>query len=453
MNENFLNILQCPECCGDLKPDTKVYTCMNCQQNYPVVDSMPWLIAQPAASLGEWKAQLKILLQSLDRDAEELKADIRAPNLLASTLKRMRKHLQAKVEQRKLLSELLAPLELNESGSYDLSAAMKTKLPKSQSLLSYYDNIHRDWVWGEEENTAGLQCIKDIAGDQPHFGKLLVSGAGSCRLLYDVAEFFKPSAVLGIDINPLLFIAAQRILHGKSAKLYEFPIAPMDLESYSALRKCKAPEKPNFAVNLLFADTMNLPIRPAAFDTVLTPWLIDIIPEDPVTFFPKINQILVPGGRWLNFGTLVYQYKNPALDYSKEEIIEIVEKSGFIVETQFTRKIPYMQSPLSHHGRIEAVFCFSAKKIRDVEIPVKNFRVMPDWLTDQSLPIPNTAEFSSMRTMYQIYLDVFAGIDGKSSIADIAVKFGAKYEMPAAEAEQSVTRFLSRTFQDLKGGR
>jgi uncharacterized protein YbaR (Trm112 family) len=453
MEKTLLQILQCPECEGVIMEGKTHYSCAGCQRPYPVLDSMPWLLAEPAASLGEWKAQLKILLQSLDRDAEDLKADIRLPNLLASTLKRMRKHLQAKVEQRKLLAEILAPLDLKDSGSYDLSTAMKTKLPKSQTLLSYYDNIHRDWVWGEAENQAGLGCIKEIAGEHTDLGRLLVSGAGSCRLLYDVAQAFKVSMIVGADINPLLFLSAQKILNGRSVKLYEFPIAPTDLESYSALRKCKAPEKLTVPVELIFADTMNLPIRPGSFNTVLTPWLIDIIPENPDTFFRKLNQILTVGGRWFNFGSLVYQYKNPAQDYSKEEIVELAEKAGFTIERQLTRQIPYMQSPLSHHGRIESVFCFSARKVRSVEIPKKTFSVLPEWLVNPSLAVPCLPEFESMRNVYHIYLDVLDGINGKASVAEIAETFGTKYQIERGEAEQSVIRFLSRTFQDLKAGR
>lgn len=453
MNDILLNMLQCPECKSSMTSKGENCVCSGCSQAFPTLDGMPWLLAHPGPSLGEWKEQFKLLLFSLDRDVEEIKMDLSLPDLMASTLKRLRKHLQAKVEQRKLITELLNPLQLSEVGSYELSTGMKVKLPTSQNLMGYYSNIHRDWCWGEDENREGLQCVQDLIGEKKDLGKLLVAGAGNCRLLYDVAETYKPSLVVGVDINPLLFLAAKKILAGKTVRLYEFPIAPMDLESFSALRKCRSPEKPSAEVQLLFADTMNLPFQKASFDTVLTPWLIDIIPESPDTFFPKLNQVLGIGRRWINFGTLVYDYKNPAKDYSKEEIMELIEKSGFEIELQFTRKIPYMQSPLSHHGRIESVFCFSAKKVRDIAEPVLPFKTLPQWLQDSHQPIPDLPEFQTLKNIYKIHLEVLKNIDGKTSIAQIAKIFEGNYGLTYTEAHDAIMKYLVKTYQEFKAGR
>ena len=453
MNDLLLNRLVCPECKSSMTSKSDFYICIGCSQTFPTLEGMPWLMAHPGPSLGEWKDQFKFLLFSLDRDVEEIKRDLHLPDLMASTLKRLRKHLQAKVEQRKLLHELLAPLNMSDAGSYELSMAMKAKLPRSQTLLGYYNNIHRDWCWGDDENLEGLACIKDLIGEKRELGRLLVAGAGNCRLLYDVAENYHPSLVVGVDINPLLFLAAKKILMGKTVRLYEFPIAPMDMESYFALRKCRAPKKYSGELELIFADTMNLPFQPASFDTVLTPWLIDIIPETPDTFFPKLNQMLEIGGRWLNFGSLVYDYKNPAKDYSKEEVLELIEKSGFEVEFQFTRKIPYMQSPLSHHGRLESVFCFSAKKVREIEEPIVAFKTLPPWLQNSELPIPDLPEFQTLKNIYKIHLEVLESIDAKTSMTQIAKVFEGKYGLTPTEAHDSIMKYLVKTFQEFKAGR
>ena len=134
MNDLLLNRLVCPECKSSMTSKSDFYICIGCSQTFPTLEGMPWLMAHPGPSLGEWKDQFKFLLFSLDRDVEEIKRDLHLPDLMASTLKRLRKHLQAKVEQRKLLHELLAPLNMSDAGSYELSMAMKAKLPRSQTL-------------------------------------------------------------------------------------------------------------------------------------------------------------------------------------------------------------------------------------------------------------------------------------------------------------------------------
>jgi uncharacterized protein YbaR (Trm112 family)/ubiquinone/menaquinone biosynthesis C-methylase UbiE len=453
MSQSIIELLACPQCKGSLNLQSNQCSCKDCQQSYPTLDSIPWLVSNPKASLGEWKEQFKLLLFTLDREVEDIKNDLKLPDLMASTLKRLRKQLQAKVEQRKLLTELLSPLNISETGNYEVSTAMEVKLPRSQSLLSYFGNIHRDWSWDDVENKEGLSCIKDLVMDSSNLGKLLVAGSGSSRLLYDVAESFRPSLTVGIDINPLMFLAAKKILKGKTVRLYEFPIAPKNIESFSALRKCEAPDRSSSPIELIFADAMNFPFRPSSFDTVLTPWIIDIIPEPPDTFFPKINQVLKNGGYWLNFGSLVYDYKNPAKDYSHEEVLEIAQKSGFEIIKHFCRKIPYLQSPISNHGRVEGVFCFSAKKVRNLEQMITPFKTIPAWISDSSKSIPNLPEYETLRNIYKVHLEVLTNIDDRTSINQIAKLFSEKYHLTFEEAHDSIVKYLGKTFQEFKPGR
>jgi uncharacterized protein YbaR (Trm112 family) len=453
MSQPILDLLICPQCKGSLDLQLSSCSCKECRQSYPVLDSIPWLFSNPRASLGEWKEQFKLLLFSIDREVEDIKSDLKLPDLMTSTLRRLRKQLQAKVEQRKLISELLAPLSISETGNFEISTTMKVKLPRSQTLLGYFGNIHRDWCWDDVENKEGFQCIQDLIADSFSLGKLLVTGAGSSRLLYDVAEFYRPALTVGVDINPLLFLAAKRILKGKTVRLYEFPVAPKDIDSFSALRKHHAPEKSSSQIELIFADVMDMPFKDSSFDTVITPWIIDIIPESPDTFFPKINQVLRIGGHWLNFGSLVYDYKSPSKDYSQEEVLEIAERSGFEIVKHFCRKIPYLQSPISNHGRVEGVFCLSAKKVRNLEQKTAPFKTIPSWISDSYLAIPELPEYQSLRSIYNVHLEVLTHIDGQTSIVEIAKIFSAKYHLSFEEAHDSIVKYLCKTFQEYKQGR
>ncbi|MEZ4741618.1 MAG: hypothetical protein R3B45_04100 [Bdellovibrionota bacterium] len=451
MTSEIDQIFNCPSCHKNfLLLHDKYYSCPSCLQRFPLVGYIPWLIESPNASLEEWKGQFKYLLQVLEKEADLMKMDLQRKDISQSTSLRLRKLLQAKVEQKKIMIELLSPLEINDNGSVALSEALKTKLPFSQNLMSYYDNLHRDWTWGDRENEASLACIKKVIdGNNSNLGKFLVLGGGGCRLPYDIHRSFSPKCTVVVDINPLLLLSARKIIRGKTLKLYEFPIAPKDLSSFGVLRKCKAPEKIEKNFEFVFADVSNAPFNRSTFDTILTPWLIDIIAEDPREFFPKINYLLANNGRWINFGSLVFNGRGPASNYSIEEVREIISSSGFEIENEVFESIPYMQSPDSCHGRLEKIFCFSAKKIKDVEInEFKKHDVLPPWLSSTKNPVPKLSEFEVLKSMYSIYLDVLGEIDGNKSIEDISRIFAPKYKLSFDEATSSITRYLTRTFQD-----
>ena len=87
------------------------------------------------------------------------------------------------------LKNLLAPLDLtNLKASYDTLIALKTRLPADQGLTTYYDNIHRDWNWGDAENSASLELVQKALGHGGLGETALVLGAGAGRLAYDLHQ-------------------------------------------------------------------------------------------------------------------------------------------------------------------------------------------------------------------------------------------------------------------------
>ena len=95
------------------------------------------------------------------------------------------------------------------------------------------------------------------------------------------------------------------------------------------------------------------PFAEAALRTIVTPWLIDIIDEDLARFAARINQLLAPGGAWINFGSVSFCQGELVNRLSHEESLEVVAKAGFAVKRQHEARIPYMQSPASRHARLE----------------------------------------------------------------------------------------------------
>jgi len=68
------------------------------------------------------------------------------------------------------------------------------------------------------------------------------------------------------------------------------------------------PEVVREEFHFVLADVLRAPFADHAFDTVVTPWLIDIVSDDLPVFAARINRLLKPGGRWLNFGSLAFDH-------------------------------------------------------------------------------------------------------------------------------------------------
>jgi SAM-dependent methyltransferase len=274
---------------------------------------------------------------------------------------------------------------------------------------------------------------------------MLVLGAGGGRLAYDLARRLAPGLVVALDINPLVASVARRLVAGGEVQLYEFPIAPRDAESHAILRTLTAPA-PLAGVEFVLADASHAPFAPGAFDVVLTPWLIDVLDEDLARFAPRINLLLAPGGRWINTGSLAFAQSDPALRYTLEEVLDLAVAAGFTRPVPDERRIPYMCSPSSRHGRVESVVTFCAIKERAVEAPAH--APLPAWLADTRQPVPALQEFQSAALTMRIYGYLATLIDGRRSIADMAQVLERERLMAAADALPAVRGFVRRLWEE-----
>jgi ubiquinone/menaquinone biosynthesis C-methylase UbiE len=318
----------------------------------------------------------------------------------------------------------------------------------AQRLGSYLDNIYRDWSWGDEngENQASVDILKELLDEPPAIQNLLVLGAGGCRLAYDFHRIFKPALTLASDINPLYLLIAQEVISGAVKPLYEFPVAPSDGKSFFVRRELKAPTALTEGFYFLFADGMNPPFPAGSFDALLTPWFIDIVPQDPLALFRRFNFVLKTGGIWTNFGSCYFNHPDYSRRYSPEEILEVAELSGFEIIKSLKKRIPYIQSPSSAHGRVEQTFSFVARKVREVEQPPR-FVYLPDWLSDPSKPIPQSASFKTFTAVHSLYTQIVGAIDGKISLEALAQALGPRYGLSVEDAVQSFGRFLMKVYE------
>jgi len=435
-----------------LRRDAHEHVCTACQTRFPSLDGIPWLLPEPAASLAEWRDRLQRLLLELQRMAQGAREELEAPNLLTPTRSRLKLLAQAYGDHARRLQSILAPLALDQKQtSFDVHQALRTRLPPSQDLASYYVNLHRDWVWGDEENALSARLIESVLGPSP-LGKTLVVGAGACRLAYDLHQSRKPDFTVALDINPLLLLAAQRILDGKTVSLYEFPIAPRTIEHQAILRELRAPAPAAPGLHLVFADALQAPFAAGSFDTVLTPWFIDIIPADLAELAVRINRLLTDGGRWVNFGTVAFTHRQAARSYSLEEAVELVAAAGFERPQPQEATIPYMRSPASRHSRLEGVVSFAVAKVRTADPPAP-WQALPEWLVRDDLPVPLLPDFQSTAMATRIQAFLMSLIDGRRSLKDMADLIVAQRLMTPEDALGSIRTFVMRMFEDSQSTR
>jgi len=446
---DLTELLACPRCDKTpLESSDAVLHCNACKVDFPFLEGMPWMFAEPLSALGEWRGRLQFSLQQLSEEVISLDNELKNDDLSALAKRRVKRYQKAVKSHKRSLQKLLRPVEMQSlQGNYESYLALRTRMPTDQGLNTYYPNVHRDWSWGDEENQASLKQIRAVLHDHAELGKVLVLGAGAGRLAYDMHIELNCSSTVAMDFNPLLMLVARAVTSGGELRLYEFPIAPLSLEDDAVARKLSAPVAVDENFHLVLGDALRPPFPDETFDTVVTPWLIDIISEDLPVLGARINGLLKDNGRWVNFGSLAFASPERARCYSPEETKAIVAESGFSNPYVSQATIPYMSSPASRHGRQERVFSFSAYKERAVDKPERH-TALPDWIVSGDEPVPLTPSFRQQAMTTQIYSFIMSLIDGKRSIKDMSVVLESQKLMTKEEAEPAIRSFMTRMYDD-----
>ncbi len=442
-------LLACPRCDAPLADGGAVWRCAGCNVKFPHIAGIPWLFAEPNAALGEWRDRLHFSLQRLERERQRAAAALESQSLRPSTRARLDTLERSTRDHGVRLRSLLAPLELDHrSATYETHLALRTRLPPDQGLTTYYSNIHRDWCWGGAENDASFDSLTAALHDAPPC-RALVLGAGAGRLAYDLHQRTAAAVTVALDFNPLLALVADTVARGRTLELYEFPIAPRG--DAAVLRTLAAPAPARTGLVFALADAHRPPFRRAAFDTVVTPWLVDILPEPFDVLCARVNALLCDGGRWLNFGSLSFHHADPAARYGVDECRSALEENGFASITIEEREIPYLCSPASRHARRERIVSWSARKEHDVK-KVPRYHALPEWLVRGTEPVPLDDAFRSQAAATRVHAFLMSMIDGRRSIKDMAKLVVEQRLMTAAEAEPALRSFFIKMHDDARRG-
>jgi N2227-like protein len=398
-----------------------------------------WLLEAPQSGRARPRSS-RVGINAHDFAAEPAAAGV-------SPLFRQRHHTvrAAIVEQARALVELLAPLEPEHVDWTDFTAFLESRKNQDPDLWSYFNHLHRDWGWDGEENERALQAVMSLIPTTARPRRVLVPGAGGCRLAYDLHRVLEPDATCVTDVQPLLFLCAARILAGKTVTLYEFPSQPLDLASCAVRRDLRAPAGPiQGHFHFVLTDVNDRWFKPASFECIVTSWFIDAIPVDMHHLFALINELLVEGGLWVNVGPTMFA-GSPTRVYSLEEVLEAVPYAGFALGKSFQRRQPYMASPASTSRRLERVLGFRATKIRGVAVPdppTAREVILPVWLSDNSQPVSLDKDVSEFIMAHHATAEVLLGASAGLSISQIAdcvaAKFGLSQEQAKVHAERTL---------------
>lgn len=452
-SQHIDDLLACPRCDkAPLETSDSGHHCGGCKTDYPRVGDLPWLFAAPDASLGEWRNRLHFSLTRMAHDIEGLKAERLGGDHGELTRRRLDTLLGANEKHRQILKNLLSPVDIESlDATYESHLALRTRLPSDQGLYTYYANAHRDWCWGDRENEASADQLRAVLGmagtDDAELGDTVVLGAGAGRLAYDLHRDFGTHRTVAVDFNPLLLFIARDVMRGEQLRFYEFPLAPVSVNDVAILRTLEAPEPARDGMHLVLADVLRAPFADGAFDTVVTPWLVDIVNEDFPLLAARINRLLKPGGRWLNFGSVAFSHPERRRRYTAEELLVLVEQAGFAAPDVRQADIPYMDSPASRHGRVETVFTFCAAKTGDVAKPPR-YKALPDWIVTGKEPVPLLPSFRTQAMSTQIYSFIMSLIDGRRSIDDMAKVLQQQKLMSRDEAVPAIRQFLTKMYDD-----
>lgn len=438
------DLLACPSC-GNRLTGT---ACLACRIDFPLIGGIPWLMPEPRLALTEWRGRLHHLLTHYATEAARQRAALADSAGDPLTRQRLLHVATALDDQSARLRTLMQPLGIDRrSEAHAVHVALGTELPVNQGLSSYYPNLHRDWCWGDAENRASLDAVVACipVGKRP--SRVLILGAGACRLAYDLHQALQPGLTVALDFNPLFLLAASRVIAGEALELYEFPIAPRSIADHAVLRRLAAPVPVAPGLEFVLADASAAPFRPGSFELVLTPWFLDVAGEPVSRVITRINALLAPGGLWINHGSLAFVDAVPADALSLEELLECLPAGGFASAQVHEVSQAYLSSPASRHARQETVITFGARKERDLA-PLPAGRPVPEWLSHADRSVPLLPQFRAQALSMRVYAFLLAMIDGERTIRDMARLMEQQKLMTAEDAEPAIRRFLARAIQD-----
>jgi SAM-dependent methyltransferase len=347
----------CARCRANLELGAIEIVCTRCSQRYPRVGRIPVLLPRPDDHVDLWRQQLGLLIAHGRHTLASAEAQAASPGLLPCVRTRLCALAHGVQRQLDDIVTLVGPALGGPRPARSCSG-----LPRG--VVDYASFLYRDWAWesaGHDENRSAVEAIRSVLGAE-HLGRVLVLGAGGCRLAYDLHRLAGTETMV-VDIDPFLFLIAEAVIRGERLRLTEATANVQDLAHVATSWDLTAPDGPldDECFHFLLANGLAPPLADGVFDTVVTPWFIDQVPTDLPRFLAVLRRVLGPRGRWINQGPLVYPAEAPlSRRFSRDEVFELAGRAGFRVAEWSCESRPYLVSPINGRGKVEPVLTFVA---------------------------------------------------------------------------------------------
>ena len=393
------------------------------EQSYPSIDGIPWLFKDPKRAMAEWSAKIQDHVA-----AEKLYLKHTQINLNTSkdqlANKRVSRQHEARTRNLALMQKTLSDFLKQKPGIV---------LPSTQQIYSYFQLFFRDWCWDSTEIDLYVDFVAENLRENAKSVLILGSGAGG--LSYRLARRFPGKQFCSVEHNPFLAIMAEKIMQGKTVKLFDYTAYPNTLENAAQkweIRTDKLDADNHQSVMCAFPD---LPFAEQSFDVVIAPWFLDILELPFSTALDHAIRFLKDDGQFLFFGP-ANVHKPAELDQLCCEEVESHFDARFTNMESASELMLYLRSPLESQNREEKVLFVNTNGVLNRN-QTSDDNSYARW-------IKFTPEFERFKIENETFHKILSHIQGDMGYRDLANILEREYGFESSESEHYAQTFIKR---------